>query len=78
MEKEIQITKEVLFSLERELALSLVKWSKEKVSPDKAKIIANRFMANVDFSKPEISHKGINFYAREILNNLDFSELENL
>lgn len=71
----IKVNKEDVLSLQRDLAVSLVKLSGGKLSSNQAEFISEKIMPTLDFKNPAIAHKGINYYAKEILSKIDISKL---
>lgn len=49
------------------LVKALLKVSDGKLDEDIAQIVAQRYISNLDFSSPELMHKGVSSVARELI-----------
>ena len=69
----IELNNSDFLSIQRELAIKLVNFSKSALTPLEAEQISVIVMTNFDFGNSSLTHKGINWLAKEIISIIDFS-----
>lgn len=52
------------------LVKALLKVSDGKLDENVAQIVAQRYVSNLDFSSPELMHKGVSSVARELISKI--------
>lgn len=71
----IKAKKQNILSIQRELAIALVRFSNGELSVGKAENLSKKVVSKLDFNNSALAHKGVNWCAKDLLSKIDVNAL---